>query len=729
MTTDHFSASRGPDLVRGRRSGVVFAVGLLVAAGLTAAATIFAISGAGPIAPASKTMLWLLGTSMILAALLTLALVLRIIRLARSRAAPETGARLHLRFASLFSLAAVAPALVVAVFLGAALTQGVEQWFSSRIRSVIESGADVGNAYLGQAVENVRGEVLAMASDLDNARAGLTADKSGYERYLNRQASARSFVAAYVVNRRGERMASAVLPGAPPYKAPTADALASADKGDMQMENRDPPQLVRALYKLPAYNDGYLYVVRQLDPAIVRTLLEFDRSVNDYRDTQARRGRLQTMFALSYISTAWLVLLAAVWLGLSNATRIAEPIGALADAAERVASGDKGVRVDAGQERDEVDALGRAFNRMTEQIEAQRDALERARGDAERRSGFTQAVLSGVSAGVIGLDRDGRVTAANRSAEILLGLEDGAAVGRRLTDVAPEFEDLLTLAPVAGREPRRVDLSRDGRAVHLSVRASAAPGGEGLVLTFDDMTKLIAAQRQEAWRDVARRIAHEIKNPLTPIQLSAERLRRKYSSQITVDAEIFQRCTDTILRQVADIGRMVDEFSTFARMPTPRLAEEELTDLVRGAAFAQRMAFPDTRFDVETEIAALPLWCDGRLLAQAFGNLMKNAAESIQTRRLADGVSATQDEARIDIIDNGVGFPATGREVLFEPYVTRRVKGTGLGLAIVRRVVEDHGGRLELNDPPGAGPGAQVTVTLSRHLEGAEQLTATGEHA
>jgi two-component system, NtrC family, nitrogen regulation sensor histidine kinase NtrY len=740
MTTELAPMRAGEDAApasNGRRSAVLFGVGIVFAAALTAAATLFAVSGAGPIGPASRTMLWLLCTSLALAALLTGVLGLRIVRLARSREAPETGARLHLRFATLFSLAAVAPAVIVAVFLGAAFSQGVEQWFSSRIKSVVESGADVGSAYLGQAYENVRGEVLAMSSDLDNARTGLTSDAPGYQRYLSRQASARSFVAAYVLGAQGAALASSA--GAPAYRQlATADLLA-ADNGDIKIFIRDPPDQIRAVYRLKAYEHAYLYVIRQLDPQIVSTLLQFDKSVRDYRETEAGRGRLQTLFALSYLSTAWLVLLAAVWLGLSNATRIAEPIGALANAAERVASGDRGVRVRAGEQRDEVDALGRAFNRMSEQIGAQREALERAREDAERRSGFTQAVLSGVSAGVIGLDRDGRVTAANVSAEILLGVDHGALAGRRLTDAAPEFDELITLNPLARDEPRRVDLSREGRTLHLSVRASAAPGGEGLVLTFDDMTKLISAQRQEAWRDVARRIAHEIKNPLTPIQLSAERLKRKYGGQITTDVETFNRCTDTILRQVADIGRMVDEFSTFARMPTPRLAQEDLGELVRSTAFAQRLVFADTRFDVEAPEMAILLWCDGRLIAQALTNLMKNAAESIQTRRLADGepkegrvlvrLSETAEDARIEIIDNGAGFPATERERLFEPYVTRRAKGTGLGLAIVRRVVEDHGGRLELNDAPGPGPGAQVTVLLSRTLEHPAGGAANGESA
>lgn len=720
MTTDSavLTAPVGP---AGSRSSLLFASGIGLAAIMTGIATFFAVSGAGPIAPASKTMLWLVGLSFLLAAILTAMLVIRIVRLARSRHAPETGARLHLRFASLFSLAAVAPAIVVAMFLGLALSAGVEQWFSPRVKSVVESGAGVGAAYLNQAVENVRGEILAMGEDLNNAKSGLTSDADAYNRYLARQASLRSFPSAYVINRNGLRLASAVADGAPPYNAPEPGTVQAADSGQISADLRD-PHFIRALYRLTAYDEAYLYVTRPLDAGIVDRLLQFDQSVNDYRDTEKRRGTLQTLFALSYLSTAWLVLLAAVWLGLSNATRIAEPIGALADAAARLASGDLAVRVQAGRARDEVQALGRAFNRMSEQIEAQRDALVRARGEAEQRSGFTQAVLSGVSAGVVGLDRSGRVTAINRSAETLLGLQPDAALGRRLADLSPEFEEMLNLAPVNRDQAVRVDLVRDSGARHLSVRASAAPGGEGLVLTFDDMTKLIAAQRQEAWKDVARRIAHEIKNPLTPIQLSAERLRKKYGNEIASDRETFDRCTETILRQVADIGRMVDEFSTFARMPVPRMAEEDLSEIVRSTAFGQRLAFADTRFDVETPDGQSLALCDGRLISQALTNLLKNAAEAIQARRLAHGEPKEgrvlirlnrQDGAlRIDVIDNGGGFPEKERSRLVEPYVTTRAKGTGLGLAIVQRVVEDHGGRLELADAPGGAPGACVSIIL-----------------
>jgi two-component system nitrogen regulation sensor histidine kinase NtrY len=439
---------------------------------------------------------------------------------------------------------------------------------------------------------------------------------------------------------------------------------------------------------------------------------------------------------VAYLSAAVLVLLGAMWLGLSSATRVAEPIGRLADAARRVAAGDLKVRVAVGEERDEVDALGGAFNRMTAQLDAQRRDLVTAQEDAETRRRFIEAVLGGVSAGVIGLDRDSRITAANRSATQLLGHGDENLVGRRLIDVAPEFGELLNQpAPQAETPPQRVDVMRDGFSANLSVRMSPDAEG-GLVLTFDDMTKLISAQRQEAWKDVARRIAHEIKNPLTPIQLSAERLRKKYAAEITSDPDTFQKCTDTILRQVADIGRMVDEFASFTRMPTPRMAFADIAEAARTVVFAQRISFADVRIEGEGIDKPIGLVCDERLIAQALHNLIKNAAESVQARRARDGepkdgfvtlrLRDLEYGVQFEVIDNGLGFPAKDRHRLIEPYVTTRVKGAGLGLAIVARVIEDHGGLIELDDGPASTAGAIVRFVLPKRVEDPTDSAAAG---
>lgn len=680
-------------------------------------------------------MFMMLGASLLLSAALAALLISRIVAIAGARSTPETGARLHLRFVSLFSAAAVVPAVLVALFLGTTMSRGVEAWFSDRVETVVENGATVGRNYIADAQSNLRGEVLAMATDLNRAESGLRTQSGAYGAYLSAQTQQRFFASAYVIDSKGAALAAAKTEVAPPYSSPSATDLADAASGVLTMRLYEDAGLIRALYRLDAYGDAYLYVERFIDPEILMSLRSFERAVVSYREAEGSRARLQILFALAYLATAVLVLLGAVWLGLSNATRVAVPIGRLAEAARRVASGDLAARVVVGRERDEVDALGRAFNRMTAQLESQRSELVNARQDAEDRNRFTQAVLSNVSAGVVGLDNAGRITAANSSAAALLSVNPGDLEGRRLADIVPEFSDIASRdAGFAG--PRRIDLSRNGDTMHLSVRVSGDDGA-GIVLTFDDMTKLIAAQRQEAWKDVARRIAHEIKNPLTPIQLSAERLQRKYGGEIQSDPETFQRCTNTILRQVADIGRMVDEFSGFARMPTPRFEPADLAEIAREAVFAQRLSFADVQFEIEGVEAPAPVSCDSRLVGQALTNVLKNAGEAIQGRRHLDGEPkegrVTLQLARHDagfilsIYDNGPGFPLQARDRLVEPYVTNRAKGTGLGLAIVQRIIEDHGGALTLGDAPPPGPGALVQIILPiRRNVAPPATTATG---
>jgi two-component system nitrogen regulation sensor histidine kinase NtrY len=715
------------------RSAITFVAGFALAALLTASATITLLSGEGLAGAAIPTVQILLAISLIISCGLAGIAAHRIMRVARSWRSAATGARLHVRFVTLFGLAALAPAVIVAAFLGFTFSQGVDRWFSQRVETTIENAAAVGRAYVDLASGDMSGEILAMAEDLNLAERGLTEDPERYRAFLRAQMQARALTSAYVVRRDGTIIARAEQAEARAYESPSAQGLETADQGAVSIRFDQDDDRVVAVFKLAAYDDAYLFATKAIGPGLVTQLRQFDQSVDDYRSARESQGKLRTLFGLAYFATALLVLLAAIWVGLSSATRVAEPIGRLVGAARRVAAGDLKARVRVGDERDEVDALAGAFNRMTAQLETQRRDLVAAQEDAENRRRFIEAVLGGVSAGVLGLDRDGRISAANRSASHLLSSEN--LVGRRLVDVAPEFSDLLNQPAPFGETPaQRVDLMREGASVNLSVRMSPDADG-GLVLTFDDMTKLISAQRQEAWKDVARRIAHEIKNPLTPIQLSAERLRRKYTAEITSDQETFNRCTDTILRQVADIGRMVDEFSAFARMPTPRMAFADMSEIARSTVFGQRLAFPDIRVEVEGVDVPIGLVCDERLIAQGLTNLVKNAAESVQARRARDGepkagfvllrLRDLEYGVQFEIIDNGLGFPEKDRHRLIEPYVTTRTKGAGLGLAIVARVVEDHGGLIELDDAPGASPGAIVRFVLPKRGEEPSDTAAT----
>jgi two-component system nitrogen regulation sensor histidine kinase NtrY len=716
------------------RSGRAFLAGIVLASVLTIGAVVALLLGEGLARDALATVRVVLAVSLAISCGLAGLLAHNIFRVAAAWRSAASGARLHMRFAALFGLAALAPALVVAAFLGIAFSQSVDRWFSDRVETSMENAARVGRAYVELASGGLGGDVQAMSVDLNLARRGLVDDPQRYVAFLAAQAERRNFTSAHVIDRGAVVLARAEQQGAAAFAPPSPQGFADADQNVVSVRFDQNPDRVTALYRLSAYDNAYLQVSRAIAPGLVAQLRDFDQSVVDYRAARQQQGVLRGLFGLAYVATALLVMLGAAWLGLSSASRVAGPIGRLVGAARRVAAGDLAARVVVGEERDEVDALATAFNGMTAQLEAQRTELLAAQEGAERRRRFIEAVLGGVSAGVIGLDRDGRITATNKSAANLLGADAQNLVGRRLVDAAPEFADLLNQpAPLSEIAAQRVDLMREGGSLNLSVRMSPDAEG-GLVLTFDDMTKLIAAQRQEAWKDVARRIAHEIKNPLTPIQLSAERLRRKYASEINSDPETFQRCTDTILRQVADIGRMVDEFSAFARMPTPRMAFADMSEVARSVTFDQRLAFADVRIGAEGVEQPVGLVCDERLIAQALTNLVKNAAESVQARRTRDGepkdgfvtlrLRDLDFGVQFEIVDNGLGFPEKDRHRLIEPYVTTRAKGAGLGLAIVARIVEDHGGLIELDDPPGKIVGAVVRFVLPKRSE--EALEASG---
>ncbi len=673
----------------------------------------------GALGPASPLVLTFLSLGFLIVVALGALLGWRLLRLLGAQSS-DAGARLHLRFVALFSLAAVAPAVIVALFFGVLVTRGVDNWFSARVQTVVENSATVARSYVEEQKDYIGGHVAAMAQGLDQAAPTLADTPVAFAHFLRDLANDNGFSAAYLIDREGRVLARADGPGSPAYLVPPLSTFAAADEGnDVSVGAFESLDLFRALYRLHGYPDAYLYVVRPLDRGIFRHLRETEASLVAYREAKQGRARIQAAFAFSYVETVLLVLVGAVWLGMSAANGIAAPVARLVQAAGRVASGDLTARVDTARDPEEIAVLSRAFNRMTRDLREQQEALRAAHVDAESRRVFMEAVLLGVSAGVIGLDPQARVSVVNRQAARLLGLSSGPGQGRLLSEIAPELVAVADNARAMGGDVEAdVDLSRGGEARRLRVRASH--DAEGVVLTFDDITRLVAAQRNAAWRDVARRIAHEIKNPLTPIQLSAERLRRKYRGQISSDIEVFDRCTDTIIRQVADIGRMVDEFSAFARMPVPRFAEYDAPELLRRAVFAQRVADPDVAIEILDPLPDAKLVCDGRIVGQALTNVLKNAGEAVAARQAAHpqppgmirtSLSIGLDCLEFSIEDNGVGLPDKDRDRLTEPYVTTREKGTGLGLAIVKRILEDHGGQLLLGDAKGLC-GARVVLSF-----------------
>jgi two-component system nitrogen regulation sensor histidine kinase NtrY len=682
---------------------------------LTAACVFLASSPprTGPVSAASQTILIILGLNLLL--LLSLAAMIgwRVLSLRDA----DAGARLTLRFVAMFSAVAVAPAIVVALFFGVLVNRGVENWFSQRVTKLVETSANVARGYLDVQQDYVSHNVNLIAQDLNQVPRDLQAKPVAYGHFLANEAADHGFTAIYVLDHRGVILARAESPTAPPFMVPPTSSFQAANEGYISAETFEADNVYRALSRLQDYQDAYLYVVRPVDQGIIRHLREAEAALAEYRDAAKSRARVQFAFLLSYIETALLVLVGAAWLAIGAARSIAEPVARLVRAAGSVATGDLSARVETGEELEEIAVLSRAFNNMTQDLQEQQAALKAAGLDAEGRRQFIETVLSGVSAGVLGLDAEGRISAANRQAAALLGLSPVEILGRPLVEAAPEFGPVVDLALEMGAgAEEEVDIIREVETRRLRVRATDA-GESGIVLTFDDITRLVTAQRNAAWKDVARRIAHEIKNPLTPIQLSAERLKRKYRKDITQDLDTFDRCTDTIIRQVGDIGRMVDEFSSFARMPAPRFSDQDPAELLRQAVFAQRVASPDIAVEMPDPPAGLHLACDERMIGQALANVLKNAAEAVSARDAGKGqgrivarllLTGGQGMA-FEIEDNGVGLPTRDRDRLTEPYMTTREKGTGLGLAIVKRIMEDHGGELTLGDATDA-PGAKVTL-------------------
>ncbi|RZJ00602.1 MAG: PAS domain-containing sensor histidine kinase [Brevundimonas sp.] len=668
----------------------------------------------------SRAVLLTLGVNLFLIGGLALFVGRRAWMLFRRRA--DAGARLHLRFVTLFSAVALVPAVLIALVFGVLVNRGVDQWFSGNVQSAVDNGAGIGRAYTADVSREIDNDLAVIAEQLEGVRP-LFSNRIQFSDALTQVGGLFGYPAIYILAEDGTVLASGEAANAPPYLAPPAAALEEAAAGEapsVQQVTQN-PDAVRGLAAFPAYGNTYLYVVRPLRPGLIDQLASAEESIVAYREAKENRARIQAAFALSYFETALLVLVGAIWLGMSAASAISAPIGRLVEAADKVAGGDLAARVDDTDGPGEIKTLSLAFNRMTSDLAAQQAALRTASVEATERSRFIETVLSGVSAGVIGVDRQRRVSAINDSAVELLGIRSNEIIGRPLGEVSPELSELAGRAEAHIEE--EIDVGADNETRRLRVRIEGGVGGE-MVLTFDDITKLVTAQRNAAWRDVARRIAHEIKNPLTPIQLSAERLRRRYRKQVEDDVDVFDKCTETIIRQVGDIGRMVDEFSSFARMPAPRFAAADPADLLREAVFAQRVAAADIGVELIEPLPKATLYADRSMIGQALTNILKNAGEAVAARRaiapkpddgrrpgIAARLVVEDDVATFVIEDDGIGLPAKDRDRLTEPYVTTREKGTGLGLAIVKRICEEHGGELKLADAEGLA-GAKICLTF-----------------
>ena len=677
----------------------------------------------------------------------------RIAAMIAARRARSAGSRLHLRLTGVFALIAFIPTALVAIFAGLTINVGLESWFSERVSSVVRASLSAAVAYQEDQRRDLAEDAEALAEFLNAPRIRSVFVDDGALRQLLGQGQSRvqrGLREAFVIDGTGEIRARGERSYLFDFERPSEEEIAAATGGETVIIEDLETDEFRALVMLAAFPNRYLYVSRNVDGKILGLLDEAAETAKLYNELEAARGRLVFEFGLLYLGFAVILILAAIWLGLWFAERLSRPVGRLAGAAQRVGAGDLDVQVREEAGDDEIAMLGRLFNQMTRQLKGQRERLLATNQQIERRRRLFDSVLSSVTAGVIGLDTQGRVTFINRSAERILKIE-GDRLSAPLEKAVPEFGPLLRRLNASGRvsEQDEIRVSRGGIAESLLVRIAKRRGvdgeEEGYVIAFDDVTDLVTAQRMAAWGDVARRIAHEIKNPLTPIQLSAGRIKRKFRVAAGDEADQLDQMTDVIVRQTDDLRRIVDEFSRFARMPEPERSRQDLAAAVRDVVTLQETT---EAHELISEIPKTPVYADvdKTMMGQALTNLIKNAGEAIEcvtengsipagyTPKVHVSLDVDGQVARIAVSDNGIGLPED-RSRLFEPYVSTRATGTGLGLSIVKKIIEEHGGSLVLTDadPLDAsgqiGARAEICLPLATGIEQAGELAERGRDA
>ena len=702
-----------------RRLAVTFArrilplIELLTVAAMLAIATItyFIVSGdQGPQALLTPPTVATLLVANLVPAMALMVLVARRFAMRRAARSPLGGkGRLHVRLVAIFSLIAAVPTLMVVVFASLLFQLGNEFWFSPRASNMLENAAALGQQAYTQERDRVEKEAVTMSADLTGYLREVPIESLDFAEGFFRQVLYRNLSEAVILTatpERGIQTLALVNPyDRPLEKVVTPQMIEALRKGRTSVPIPEAERM-GTVTKMAFGKDTYLYAARVHDPKIAEQIRRGQAVLADYNALVKRAGVLQLRFNALLLLVSLLITGAAVWIALRVADRLVRPVSQLVEAAGRVTAGDLSARVPTASVRDEVGTLGNAFNRMTRRLEEQTGALLSANQQLESRRTLIEAVLSGVSAGIISVDQDRNVRLINSSAEALLKTGKDEAVGRKLSELAPELEKHLD----SQEREDIIQFSSAGEPRTLALKRVRVEGGH--VLTFDDITEQLLDQRRAAWSDVARRIAHEIKNPLTPIQLAAERLQRRYGKEISTDPGTFEQLTGTIVRQVGDLRRMVDEFSSFARMPKPVFREEAVTEIARHALFLHEVAHPDIAFSLDAPETSPMLVCDRRQLGQALTNIVKNAVEAIQQKRdegrkgETDAIAMTirSEDARLwlDVRDTGIGLPPE-RGRLTEPYMTTRVKGTGLGLAIVKKIVEEHFGSISFEDAPGGG--------------------------
>lgn len=734
--SDGFSLDRIVRFAGARKTQAWVTIAVVILGPVLAGAT-YAVLGPYGQRSASITLRLVLLLDLVYVLVLAALVLARVARMIADRRAQSAGSRLHLRLTGVFVGIALLPTVLVAVFAGLTINVGLEGWFSDRVRNVVGSSLAAAEAYETEQRQDLVDDALGLAGYLTAARKLQPLLQDGELRQLLTQGQAqiqRGLREAFIVNGAGELRLRGERSYLFDFEKPSPQDMEAAATGAPVVIEDWANNEFRALVQLEGFPDHYLYVSRVVDGSILQLLDETQETVGLYEQLEDDRGRILFQFGLLYLAFAVILLLASIWVGLWFAERLARPIGRLAGAAQQVGSGDLTVRVQEDEGDDEIAMLGRVFNQMTHQLKGQRDALLESSAQTEERRRLFDSVLSSVTAGVIGLDPKGRVEFMNRSALRLLDMEEGDDHHRRLAKAVPEFAGLLEQLRTEGRANAQAEIRMTRRGqletllVRMAARRSAEGGLEGYVVAFDDVSKLVTAQRMAAWGDVARRIAHEIKNPLTPIQLSAERIDRKFGRKLEgEDAASLENMTGVIVRQTGDLRRIVDEFSRFARMPEPERTAADITQLLRDAVTLQEQVLGSTlTADLPEDPVIMSL--DPTMIGQALTNLIKNAGEAIESLSEKGTEDGYRGEVRVEmdvsdgavdirIMDNGIGLPAD-RARLFEPYVTTREKGTGLGLPIVKKIIEEHGGTLDLVDAPvfegNTHVGAMAVISLPR---------------
>jgi two-component system nitrogen regulation sensor histidine kinase NtrY len=732
--------SFGPLLFAGRSRHAIRAIGLVIVllSVLVSSGSFLIMTGATGIEPTPLVWAIIWAVNGLLVLLVVALVATEATLLFRAKVRKEAGAGLQFRMVAMFALLAVVPAALVAVVATISLNQGLDQWFSERTRTMVEASRLVARSYMLEHAQVLRDDIIWVATELEQARGTFEEDRDKFQRILTALAVTRSLPFTSLIDTDGDTLMRAQInvQGTPP-RIP-AGLTTGVDVGQPTVINPGSTNLVGSVVKLRGYDDTFLFVARPVDPEVLEFMRLTDDNITEYRDYESNRLVFQITFTIMYVGLALVLLLAALWIGIALANRFLDPIRNLMIASSRVSEGDLDVQVPVQPGRGDLRDLSNQFNTMTQQLRTQHVALMNASETNEKRRQFTEAVVEGVSAGIVGLDAFGAVTLVNARAAEMLGTAEIDFVGKRLATAIPALATVIDRALAARRGQTRdqveIGSGPDYRTYQVQVtREGTLAESKGYVVTLDDITDLLSAQRTGAWADVARRIAHEIKNPLTPIQLSAERLRRRYAGKLADDFEVFDKCINTIVRQVGDIGRMVDEFSSFARMPEAKQEKGDLSDAVRQAVFLESVRLPEVKVTVDLPEEPIIAWFDKRLISQVLTNLIKNAVEAIEgagleTIRDPAIVAAARFEGetvRVSISDNGKGWPKENRNRLLEPYITTREKGTGLGLAIVAKIIEQHGGKVELVDaePDENGRvGACFTFTLPRHGPDSDEI-------